>query len=240
MLEPESEETKDLEKKIYNKDWDWYRLGDTYYRPEGANDLTYHVDKFPDSIASEYIKQSSSRANDLDTIKKLIKKEHTRYETVVHIRIGDVICYGQGSSYSAYENKEWWEQLAKYFKQNNIKSVYIIAGSHTDLCLDKSAQYVLNRIRFLNQKGFTVVYEPGKKPDEDFVIAVNSKNFISTGGNYGKLMSEVVRANGGNVIILDVEQDNLKYIVIYFILNIVIILMLILFFHIEKNKKMYI
>jgi hypothetical protein len=84
----------------------------------------------------------------------------------------------------------------------------------------------------LTQKGFTVVYEPGKKPDEDFVIAVNSKNFISTGGNYGKLMSEVVTANGGNVIILDVEQDNLKYIVIYFILNIVIILMLILFFFI--------
>jgi len=234
MLEPESEETKDLEKKIYNKDWDWYRLGDTYYRPEGANDLTYHVDKFPDSIASEYIKQSSSRSNDLDTIKKIIKKEPAKYETVIHIRIGDVICYGMGSSYSAYENKEWWEQLAKYLNQNDIKSVYIIAGSHTSLCLDKSAQYVLNRIRFLKEKGFTVVYEPGKQPDEDLVIAANSKNFISTGGNYGKLMSEIVRTNGGNVITIKIEQDNLKYIVIYFIVNIVITLMFVLFFSYTK------
>ena len=233
MLEPESEETKDLESKIYNKDWDWYRLGDTYYRPEGANDLSYHVDKFPDSIASEYIKQSSSRAGDLDTIKKLIKKEPIKYETVVHIRIGDVLCYGM-DHYSAYENPKWWEQLTDYLIKKEIKNVYVIAGSHTGLCLDKSAKYVLNRIHFLKEKGFNVIYEPGKPPDEDLVIAVNSKNFISTGGSYGKLMSEIVTANGGNVITFDSEPDNLKHVLIYFIVNIVITFMLILFFSYTK------
>jgi hypothetical protein len=234
MLEPETEETKDLESKIYNKDWDWYRLGDTYYRPDGSMDLSYHVDRFPDSIASEYIKQSSSRSGDLDTIKKIIKKEPIKYETVIHIRIGDVICYGQGFNYSAYENPQWWEQLTDYLIKKEIKNVYVIAGSHTSICLDKSARYILNRIHFLKEKGLNVTYEPGKPPDEDLVIAVNSKNFISTGGYYGKLMSEIVKANGGNVITIDIEPDSLKHILIYFIVNIVITFMLILFFSYTK------
>lgn len=225
MLEPESEETKDLEIKIYNKKWDSYRLGDTYYRPEGGGDISYHVNKFPNSIASKYIKQSSSRANDLDTMKKIVKKDASvQYDLVIHIRIGDVLC--QGLDYSAYENTEWWETLVDNLRKNKIKNVYVIAGSHTDICLDKSARYVLNRVRFLKKKGFNVTYEPGKSPDEDLIIAVNSKNFISTGGNYGKLMSEIVTANGGNVITLD--ADNFKYVLIYFIVTILIIIMFLL------------
>ena len=230
MLEPESEETKDLEIKIYNKDWDWYRLGDTYYKPEGGDNVSYHVDKFPDSIACEYIKQSSSKAGDLDTMKKIIKKDvPVQYDTVIHIRIGDVFCYGM-NHYSAYDNSEWWDKLTKYLTKNNIKNVYVIAGSHTNSCLDISARYILNRIRFLKEKGLNVTYEPGKPPDEDLIIAANSKNFISTGGNYGKLMSEIVKANGGNVITLNIEPDNFKYILIYFIITIIITFMLILFF----------
>ena len=232
MLEPESEETKYLESKIYNKDWDSYRLGDTYYKPEGGGDISYHVDKFPNSIASDYIKQSSSRANDLDTIKKIVKKYDVQYDIVIHIRIGDALCYDL--DYSAYENKEWWEQLTKYIIQNNIKRVYIIAGSHTDKCLNKSVRYVLNRIKFLRDKGLDVTYEPGKTPDEDLTIAVNCKNFISTGGNYGKLMSEIVKANGGNVLVFD-EKFN---VFIYFIvITLTFILILISFFLFVKKDN---
>ena len=238
MLEPESEETKDLEIKIYNKDWDWYRLGDTYYKPEGSGDISYHVDKFPNSIASEYIKQSSSRANDLDTMKKIVNKVvPVQYDVVIHIRIGDVLCYADSDYYSYYENTRWWDTLREHLVKNEMKNVYVIAGSHTEKCLNKSARYVLNRIKFLKHKDLNVTYEPGKPPDEDLTIAVNSKNFISTGGNYGKLMSEIVKANGGNVLVFDVKPYNFKHILIYFMIIIIIIFILILLFsYLKKNN----
>jgi len=237
MLEPESEKTNDLASKLYNSYWDWYRLGDTYYKPEGGGDMSYHVEKFPNSIAGEYIKQSSSRANDLDTIKKLVKKDNVlKYDAVIHIRVGDVLCYHDSNFYSAYENKEWWDDLASYFKKNNIQNIYIISGSHTGLCLNKSAQYITNRINFLKNKGFSITFEPGKSPDEDLTIAVNAKNFVSTGGNYGKLMAEMNKSNGGNVLNFDKIPDNLKYILIYFVLNIAVTFFLMLIFsYIEKK-----
>ena len=200
MLEPESEETKDLASKLYNKKWDKYRIGDVYFKPPGSLDLSYHLERFPDSIATMYLQQTGGEPKRIDVMKTVVKPYDKRYDLVIHIRIGDVMCSIKSKCYSAYENPGWWEKLIEYTQQKNIKNVYVITGAHKHECLDKSARYILNRIRFLKEKGLNVTYEPGKSPDEDLRISSNAKYFISTGGYYGALIAELVKANAGAVI----------------------------------------
>jgi hypothetical protein len=200
MLEPESEETKDLVNKLYNKKWHRYRIGDVYFKPPGAFNLSYHLDKFPDSIAAIYLQQTGGEPKRIDVMKTVVKPYDKRYDLVIHIRIGDVLCSIQSKCYSAYNNPEWWEKLVEYAQQKNIKNVYVISGAHKHACLLKSARYIINRIKFLKEKGLNVTYEPGKSPDEDLRISCNARYFISTGGNYGTLISDLVKSNGGTVI----------------------------------------
>jgi hypothetical protein len=200
MLEPESEETKDLAIKLYNKKWYKYRIGDVYFKPPGSGNVSYHLDQFPDSIAAMYLQQTGGEPKRIDVMKTIVKPYDKRYDLVIHIRIGDVMCSIQSKCYSAYENPGWWETLIEYTQQKNIKNVYVITGAHKHRCLFKSARYIINRIKFLKEKGLNVTYEPGKSPDEDLRISSNAQYFVSTGGYYGALVSELVKVNGGAVI----------------------------------------
>lgn len=208
-LVPESANTDNIAKQLFNDKWNKYRLGDLFFiRPifkSMTNDnLDYHEHQFPESIASEYIKQNKPyKHENMDLLLKIISLKNKNFhvpELVLHIRIGDVIC-AEGSTrstcYSRIGDTEWWDKLITYIKNNNIKKVNIVSGSHKNECLIDSARYLENRRQFLNKNGINVEYTLGQSPDDDLIFASKAKHFISTGGGYGKLIGNVVEKNGG-------------------------------------------
>jgi hypothetical protein len=160
----------------------------------------------------------------IDTIllNEIIKLKSEKYriptidkeDLVLHIRIGDIICnkkYSQGvSQYSKKGNDNWWNEVLNYIKKNNIKRVFILAGSHFKECLDESARYLENRRIFLNNNGIEVIYRLGNTPDEDLIFASKANHFITTGGGYGFFIGNIVKQNGGNFSLHDPENGGLR------------------------------
>jgi hypothetical protein len=208
LLEKESQETKEIEKLIFNDSFNKYRLGDVFKWPLGETEK-HHTTSFPGSIADAYIKQST-KTHDMDTLLRIVNERKDNSiitpDLVIHIRIGDIMCnmlwrYGR-ECYSAYGNTKWWDNVIDIVKKENIKSIGIIAGAHFKQCLGISARYLLNRKKFLENKlNIPVTFYLGRSPDEDLVFGINAKYYISTGGGYGKLIGELVENNGGKFLL---------------------------------------
>lgn len=207
-LEKESQETKDIEKLLFNESWNKYRLGDVLqYWPD--ENTKYHLTSFPGSIAAEYM-QRTQKKDDMETIIQIVNEKSnnniTTPDLVIHIRIGDVMCdilwrHGR-ECYSAYGNTEWWDDVIDIIKKENIKSIGIIAGAHYKKCIGISARYLLNRKKFLEKiLNIPVMFYLGKNPDEDLIFGSKTKYYISTGGGYGKLIGDLVKNNGGKLLL---------------------------------------
>jgi hypothetical protein len=233
-LEPESPETDTIQKKLYNPNWNGYRLGDVYYLPyiNAYNDLNYHITQYPGSIASQYMSRCNGRSKDMTLLTSIVSSFNgstgNNIELIIHIRIGDIMCdilsKDNRKCYSALGNYEWWESLINNIKKYNIKTIAIIAGAFLFKCLDISACYLLNRKKYIeNNTDATVELALGKSPDEDLIFANKAKYFISTGGGYGKLISELITYNGG-VVLYTTSCNNPK-----FFINVTSIVILIIF-----------
>ena len=157
-LEKESQETKEIQKLIFNDSFKSYRLGDVFLWWPSENEK-YHTTSFPGSIADAYIKQSTKK-HDMDTLIRIVNERKDNNiitpDLVIHIRIGDIMCdilwrHGR-ECYSAYGNTKWWDNVIDIVKKENIKSIGIIAGAHYKQCLGISARYLLNRKKFLENK----------------------------------------------------------------------------------------
>jgi hypothetical protein len=210
-LEPESIETDNIEKQLYNSNWDHYRLGDVYYQPyiNAYNHVSYHIKQFPESIAAKYLINCNGRSNDILLLSSIVSSYGStgnNIDLIIHIRIGDIMCdiryKDNRTCYSAIGNYQWWELLIEYINNYNINNIVIISGSHTFDCLGISARYLLNRKKYIenNTNNTTVQLSLGKSPDEDLIFANKAKYFISTGGGYGKILGELVKYNGGIVL----------------------------------------
>ena len=97
--------------------------------------------------------------------------------------------------------------MAKKIKELGIKRVVILAGAHMPTCLDESMRYINEITEFLEKKGLVVDHRLGNSPDDDIGYVLNSHAgfYVSTQdgehtGYYGKLLKELLRSNGGNII----------------------------------------
>ena len=187
--------------KIYNGNkWYHYRLGDVYQYGDDPNvgDLSYHIRDFPGSLAAKLMEFKPYTRNNKELIRKLIKDKNKQKlnttDMVLHVRIGDVMCLFDKKHlhYSRYGDTVWWDSIINYIVTNNIKQVYIIAGSHQPHCLDESSKYLNDIFNFLKNTvpGIKVIFKVGASPDEDIIFASTAKHFKSTGGGYGKLIEQ--------------------------------------------------
>jgi hypothetical protein len=186
---------------LYNgKKWFEYRLGDLFYLPHLV-DKKYHSQRFPYSIATEYSSICSNN-NNLQDIKKVIDTKLLKEsDMVLHLRIGDVVdkytTYITNKHY--FKNEEWWKGLIKFIKENKIQRVIILAGAHMPECLEKSWKYLQSKRKFLEENDIKVNYRLACSPDEDILFSVKAKYFATSGGQYGKLLSELIQEYGGKV-----------------------------------------
>ena len=133
--------------EIYNGIyWDKYRLGDIFYQNpisspmytnlEHKENLLYHIDKYPNSIASEYIKQNKNKIQqNFKLLNQIIesKIKNEKLKTIdfdnstilIHIRTGDILCdYSKGSMAKCYAkigDTEWWNEVISIIKDQKIK-----------------------------------------------------------------------------------------------------------------------
>ena len=186
---------------LYNgSKWFKYRIGDLYYRPYLV-DKESHSERFRYSIANDLIGNKDIKSV-ID--KRLLKSS----DFLLHLRIGDVIVKCLDFHKKEYfKDQEWWDSLIEYLKKNKIKRVVMMAGSHMPEFLDKSWTYIESKKNFFEEAGFETQYRLGCAPDEDLIYSVNAKHFTSTGGNFGRLLSEVVSNYGGKVFKSDLEFE---------------------------------
>jgi len=178
---------------LYNgKKWFEYRLGDIFYNPVLVN-TKEHCKRFPYSIATEY-------ANDKD-IKKIITSRFLKKDDLVlHLRVGDIIDkYPKFHQKQYFKDGEWWDSLVKYINTNKIKRVILMGGAHMPECLEKSWEYLESKKLFFENNNIKTMYRLACSPDEDIVYCSKAKHFATTGGQYGKLLSEIIEGYGGKV-----------------------------------------
>ena len=197
-----------------------YRIGDmvaTIHRflPIGEK---YHLEKFPDSIASEYMKKTKQlkKYNILADIVRERSKKTTdlpkNKDLIVHLRVGDVVEEFSTKlsqilisySYRLHHNytcpiRNIHDKIAK--SKENFDKIILVAGSHKDMLTPKSCKYIDVIKKYFENNGHTVELRLGKPPDDDFIFMTNSKYFIpSCSGNYTLLVKKIVKILGGKVL----------------------------------------
>ena len=207
--------------KLYNKQWDHYRIGDVYNWGKGNdhdyNSIKYHEEQFPDSIAAEYLtKLKDNEKNDINLFKNILdnrpklKNLPEKNSFVLHMRVGDVFCKHKGywmsmkggvkgmiNRYTKKDDPKWWSDILAFMNEKNIDKLYIIVGSHSPECLIESSDFIMDRVNMFKKNNKYVFLRIGNSPDEDILWAQHAKNFASTGGGYGRLIEKCVKKNGG-------------------------------------------
>ena len=203
---------------LINEDkWLDYRLGDIikgYFRNRKQFDYLKKIeDKLPDSIGSLYIKRTKNinknlQNNNFDILKKIIDDKKQSLELpdkddiVIHIRLGDIIRGNKNNI--KFQNNNWFgtdigklEQQIKSIK--NIKKVYLVYGSHKkNINIGLNNKYLDNIKKMLEKYNIKPILK-NTIPDDDFIFMVNSKKFIQSGGGFSKIISNLVKQNGGMV-----------------------------------------
>jgi len=198
-----------------------YRLGDMILNEwrwkEGGED--YHLENFPDSIASEYMRKSQTQRN-YDVLFQIVEQRSIDADIpeddtlVVHLRTGDVIEEPRHTvddilTYYTYYNDKPWSQYTpplRYFTQKiegldpEINKVVLVTGSHIDIPTPKSCQYIAAIQKFFEQNGFTVELRIGGDPDQDFIYMCNAKFFIPSKGGYSTLISTIAEMLGSQIV----------------------------------------
>jgi len=191
-----------------------YRLGDVFWRTDKDDDLHYHTQMYPGTIASEYLKRSPRVSENWDVLLNIIDKQRKKREPpirelVLHVRIGDVLCVSPDEyNYARKNQPEWWNKLAEFIQRENIQKVHIMAGNHTNMCVQESKEYLDDRASFLRDQD--VEFHLDKSADEDLLFATTYQYFITTGGGYGNLIGEVTRRMGNIWVELDDNKNQIN------------------------------
>jgi hypothetical protein len=217
-FKPNIDDRSYIMKNLYNGDqWNKYRLGDVVFRdPKGKyytddfyDSVLYHEELYPGTIASEYIKLNKklktisnfSLLNDIISKKQKNKNEISKNTLILHIRVGDVMCNFKENERSTFHNKYtkkgdtlWWNSVLGYIDKNNINEIIILSGTHFNMCIKESSDYLIDRKNFLqkNRKNLKITFRIGHSPDDDILLCKNTKHFITTGGGYGELLKNII------------------------------------------------
>ena len=199
---------KEYKYSLYRPSKYVYRLGDMVSNL-GQRVLhggkSYHLKHFPNSIASEYLMETSED-DDYKTLSSIILKRVEPKDIppdntcVIHLRIGDVINMAKESAKeiaakSVFIGPESWSNYTPCISQirdglqklPKVSKIVIVAGSHKDVKLRKSYKYLSIIKRKLEKDGYEVDMRLGGDPDKDFIFMCMSPNFIASGGSYSKL-----------------------------------------------------
>lgn len=106
-------------------------------------------------------------------------------------------------------SRRWYEKvLATVIEQNYTKVVLVTDTEHWTRTPDPrrgdhsvDVEYIQNVIRYFSSEFVQVSLKETGEPDEDFIYMASARHFIRGGGGYSRLVSDVVQARGGDILI---------------------------------------
>ena len=212
----EVNESKESKESKENNLYAEYRLGDmvrSETHRSKSNGRQLHYEKYPDSLATQYMKLTNTN-NNYSILKTLVTKYDSKiipspHELVIHLRVGEVLDSSKYTvdehlkDYKKYHNpaqtnyvyplsyyKEKLDKLEKLEQFKHIKSVVLVCGGCFTFST-KSKEYISKIEAFLKDKGFKVSTRQNKNPDEDFVFMCRSNHFIKSGGGFSDLIEKI-------------------------------------------------
>jgi hypothetical protein len=211
------------------KDGYGYRLGDMVKGKEFRDSYdgkSFHLDQFPDSIASEYMRRTDED-NRYDILDAIVKERSPNAAEippsnllVIHLRIGDVIDktpYAVKEFLSRYvmhplgtnyvKPLSYYQKVAEMMRARKLKAVTLIGGFHADLkSYKRSLHYVDEIKKFFISEGFSVATRINQPADEDFVYFCNASYFTPGGGGFSHLVQEILKLRGKEIILPKITQ----------------------------------
>ena len=215
-------------------DWKPYRLADIIKNAgyEGVSYqalLTTYTQKFPNSIATEYLTKNKKKDFNEKLFFEMIENRlkigygNVNYfipVAVVHLRLGDVInnASKQWHGYSKYHyngpNNGYTQYVYPYQYYNsivlpvipkNVKTIHLVGStvhSYNDKHISESKKYVSLVTQYFISKGYKVTsrIDSGATPDEDFLYMASSTFFVQSGGGYSKFIAKIVKLRGGQAM----------------------------------------
>ena len=205
-----------------------YRLADMIQHKNHSDNkkwgFDYHKKKYPNSIATEYMKNTHDKSDYsllLDIISKRKPRHQYKDHVVIHLRLGDVI---DNSKYPVdqFLNKTTYYYHDKQLKTNYVKTIkyyqnvidklrklginkaVFITGFHQGTNHTRSLDYLSKLKLYFRSQGFQCTSRIDLDPDDDFLIMCNSKYFVPSGGGFSNLITNIVKKKGG-VIITDMD-----------------------------------
>jgi GR25 family glycosyltransferase involved in LPS biosynthesis len=203
-----------------------YRLGDIVLHCnayKNDKEIVTNLIRNPVSIGSQY-KSLTDKENDIDILEIIVNNIINRHlyffskyinnDTInIHLRTGDVIDDNTKSvddilnSQTTYNGGHIYTRPINFYKNileknpnlKNIKNILLFTGFHKNRDNSKSLKYIESIKIFFEKNGFTVNTRINEDPDDDFIILSKSTYFIPSGGGYTRLISEMVKRNGGKV-----------------------------------------
>ena len=177
---------------VNNKKYVLYELGDIIKGYIAKNDkfkFKNYPKKFPNSIASKYIKEikdlpSNQKWNNIDVLRKITQNNNS-LGVSLHLRSGDVL-----GNYN-YKKKE--------FNRNHTRIYFYQPKVHKKK--DKNTKKYVKIIKDLIKKNDILVIDNSNgNPDEDFIKMSNSKIFIKSGGGFSRIISFLVKSRNNEII----------------------------------------
>ncbi len=204
-------------------DWLGYRLGDMIQYKEWRDKTDgkeFHIRKFPNSIASEYMRRTDDESNYdilLDIVKNRTQKSEqipSKDMLVIHLRIGDVIDdmpqtaaeflshevkYSNGHNY--VKPLSYYQKIIDKIKPLSLSSISLIGGFHkTTSGSRKSLEYVAGVRNFFEKNGFKVTERINFNPDDDFIFMSNALYFTPSGGGFSRIIKTMVEKQNHTII----------------------------------------
>lgn len=192
-----------------------YRLGDMVelWGLDHIDGKKYHFKNFPNSIASRYLKITTTVPHDVNILNKIISlspfkdyKKPEKNELVIHVRLGDVIIneipklvFNSKKNHRYLRNKIYYDNIVKKLPKH-IEKITLVTGFHYKNGIKKSKEYLGLIEKFLNEKGYkNIQMFIDRNADEDFLYMSHCNYFVTSGGNFSNLVAKMVKHKNGTV-----------------------------------------
>lgn len=194
----------------------YYRLGDAFKKRSYLGNWKRHVGhQKKDSLAYQYMR-ATPKDHQWPVMEKLVTERMRKKDLrgfvdrlVVHLRLGDCIwkigkqggtprrC-AEGTTRAQYHGLTMPNapEIISVVKENKLKGVVLIGGTHTYKSIRESVEYVKNLEQLLADAEIKVTIRLNGDPDDDFCLMAASSHFMQSPGGYSRLIAQLVRRQG--------------------------------------------
>ena len=153
-----------------------------------------------DTIAGDYYRSTKEKNRNMDEFMRIVDRRcpgGTTKETVVHLRLGDVLCHDYPGARARKPSPP--ETVADAVNKLHGGEVVFVYGNHLRVCERETFDYI-NTITSLVPGSRAET--SGENADADFCRMVMADKFVQSAGGFSELVADVRRRLGRSTVTL--------------------------------------